>query len=309
MRTALVAPVLLLASSVAADAQTSVTLDQVFADYCAAQASANSACGNDSSATSAYKWLLLDDVCAHGDSHAYCSRFASISRATEPCVVAYSHRRGRWRPLHSLEASGKWAYDTDVNGAPTIVVSRTGECTAIVEDTKPLTYDVELGAVEEKENDLFAGLKDLAGLLGATLRRPLSIIGRAHAIGQVRQLRRARQGHGLARAIARGSWRSARRRRGRAQRRRTVGHRGADAGRLGFSGSGRRALARPVRLASHTPAAGDRLARWNGANQSRSRRFSTRRRRYSIAGKTSRKPSPPLRRLATAGVSSSSARA
>jgi hypothetical protein len=169
MQTALVAPVLLLATSVAAAAQTPVTLDQVFADYCAAQASGNPACGSDSPATPAYKWLLLDDVCAHGDNHAYCSRFASISHATEPCVVAYSHRRGRWRPLHSLEASGKWAYDTDVNGAPTIVVSRTGECTAIVEDTKPLTYDVELGAVEEKQNDLFAGLKDLAGLLGATL--------------------------------------------------------------------------------------------------------------------------------------------
>ena len=68
-----------------------------------------------------------------------------------------------------LEASGKWAYDTDVNGVPTIVASRTGECTAIVEETKPLTYGVQLGAVEEKENELFAGLKDLAGLLGATL--------------------------------------------------------------------------------------------------------------------------------------------
>ena len=169
MRMAFVAPVLLLASSVAADAQTPLTLDQVFADYCAAHASAYSACDKDSSTTAAYKWLLLDDVCAHGDSHPYCSGFASISRATEPCVVAYSHRRGRWRPLHSLEASGKWAYDTDVNGAPTIVVSRTGECTAIVEDTKPLTYEVELGAVEEKANDLFAGLKDLAGLLGDTL--------------------------------------------------------------------------------------------------------------------------------------------
>ena len=169
MRTAIAAPVLLLSTSVAAAAQTSTTLDQLFAEYCAAQASANPACGSDSTAAPAYKWLLLDDVCAHGDNHAYCSRFASISHATEPCVVAYSHRHGRWRPLHSLEASGKWAYATDVNGAPTIVVSRTGECTAIVEDTKPLTYDVELGAVEEKSNDLFAGLKDLAGLLGATL--------------------------------------------------------------------------------------------------------------------------------------------
>jgi hypothetical protein len=169
MRSALSLTVLLLASSVAAGAQTPVTLDQVFADYCAAQASANPACGSDSPSTPAYKWLLLDDVCAHGDNRAYCSRFASISHATEPCVVAYSHRHGRWRPLHSLEASGKWAYATDVNGAPTIVVSRTGECTAIVEDTKPLTYDAELGAVEEKSNDLFAGLKDLAALLGATL--------------------------------------------------------------------------------------------------------------------------------------------
>ena len=157
MRTAFVAPVLLLASSVAADAQTPLTLDQVFADYCAAHASAYSACDKDSSTTPAYKWLLLDDVCAHGDSHPYCSGFASISRATEPCVVAYSHRRGRWRPLHSLEASGKWAYDTDVNGAPTIVVSRTGECTAIVEDTKPLTYEVELGAVEEKRTTCSRG--------------------------------------------------------------------------------------------------------------------------------------------------------
>jgi len=98
MQTALVAPVLLLAASVAAAAQTPVTLDQVFADYCAAQASGNPACGSDAPATPAYKWLFLDDVCAHGDNHAYCSRFASISHATEPCVVAYSHRRGRWRP-------------------------------------------------------------------------------------------------------------------------------------------------------------------------------------------------------------------
>ena len=169
MRSALGVTVLLLASSLFADAQTPVTLEQVFADYCAAQAPANPVCNEGSSDTSAYKWLVLDDVCAHGDSHPYCSHFASISRATEPCVVAYSHRRGRWRPLHALEASEKWAYDTDVNGAPTIVVSRTGDCTAIVEDTKPLTYGVQLGAVEEKENDLFAGLKDLAGLLGATL--------------------------------------------------------------------------------------------------------------------------------------------
>jgi len=168
MRSALGVTILLLASSLAADAQTSVTLDQVFADYCTAQPSANPACDTDSSATSAYKWLLLDDVCAHGDRHPYCSRFASISHATEPCVLAYSHRGGRWRPLHVL-GSEKWAYDTDVNGVPTIVVSKTGECTAIVEETKPLTYGVELGAVEEKENDLFAGLKDLAGLLGATL--------------------------------------------------------------------------------------------------------------------------------------------
>ncbi|HMJ83336.1 MAG TPA: DUF763 domain-containing protein, partial [Vicinamibacterales bacterium] len=168
MRSALGVTILLLASSLAADAQTSVTLDQVFADYCTAQPSANPACDTDSSATSAYKWLLLDDVCAHGDRHPYCSRFASISHATEPCVLAYSHRGGRWRPLHVL-GSEKWAYDTDVNGVPTIVVSKTGECTAIVEETKPLTYGVELGAVEEKENDLFAGLKDLDGLLGATL--------------------------------------------------------------------------------------------------------------------------------------------
>jgi len=145
MRSALGVTVLLLASSVFADAQTPVTLDQVFKGYCDAEASANHACDKDSRATPAYKWLLLDDVCAPGDPRPYCSSFVSISRATEPCVVAYSHRDGRWRPLHALVASEKWAYHTDVNGAPTIVVSKTGECTAIVEDTRPLTYGVELG--------------------------------------------------------------------------------------------------------------------------------------------------------------------
>jgi len=205
MRSALGVTILLLASSSFADAQTPVTLDQVFADYCAAQALANPACEKDSSATSAYKWLVLDDVCAHGDSHPYCSRFHSISHATEPCIVAYSHRRGRWRPLHSLEASEKWAYDTDVNGAPTIVVSRTGDCTAIVEDTKPLTYGVQprrRRGEGERPVRRVEGSRRSAWSHADRGRRARA--GRSWHAGQVRQLRRARQGDVIARAIARG---------------------------------------------------------------------------------------------------------
>lgn len=170
MRMALVAPVLLVVTAAASTAQTlPPSLGQAFAGYCAAQGAANPLCHGDPALTDAYKWLLLADVCDHDVNPGYCSQFGAIRGATEPCVVAYSHRRGRWRPLHTLEASGKWAYDTDVNGVPSIVVSRTGACTAIVEDTRPLIYAVQLGEVKEEENDLFAGLKELTGLLGDTL--------------------------------------------------------------------------------------------------------------------------------------------
>src|SRR5206468_8741918 len=55
------------------------------------------------------------------------------------------------------------------NGIPTIVVPRSSDCVAIIDDTRPLTYGVQLGTVEEKENSLLTGLKDLTGLLGTTL--------------------------------------------------------------------------------------------------------------------------------------------
>lgn len=177
MRTALVVLALQLAAGVVADAQTGTALDRAFVDYCSAQVSASPICHQDPAATDPYKWLLLADACDHDARAAYCAQFASIRGKTEPCVVGYSHRRGRWRPLHALEATGKWAYDTDVNGAPTIVVSSTGDCTAIIEDTKPLTYGVRLGTVEERDNDLLSGLKDLAGLLGDTMKAAVPLIG------------------------------------------------------------------------------------------------------------------------------------
>ena len=203
---------------------------------------------------------------------------------------------------------GKWAYDTDVNGAPTIVVSKTGECTAIVEDTKPLTYGVELGAVEEKENDLFAGLKDLAGLLGATLARPRSTRGRPTPSARSDSFDElARATSSLARSLV------------------ALGDLRADvvvalnAGELSDTGE-----LTPVDWGSaaldaacwHDQFAWLRTRRQQAIDsleerrqQVRSRRFSTRRRMCSITGKTSRKPSPPLRRRATAGTSSSSAHA
>jgi hypothetical protein len=170
MRTALFASVLLLGASAGAGGQSTLSLDRVFSEYCTTLASPNPICDQDPPATRSHKWLLLADVCDRGGAApGICVPFVDIREETKPCVVAYSHRRGRWRPLHTLESSGKWAYDTDANGAPSIVVSRTGDCLAIVEDTKPLTYAVQIGKVEEKENDLFAGLTDLAGVLGAAL--------------------------------------------------------------------------------------------------------------------------------------------
>jgi hypothetical protein len=149
---------------------TSSDLDRVVAELCAAEGSAHPVCKNDPIATDAYKWLLLADACDHDSSAGYCTRFTAIRARTEPCVVAYSHRRSRWRPTHLLETKERWAFDTDVNGVPTVAVSRSDQCTAIIEDTKPLIYGVQLGSVEEKETPLVGGLKDLAELLGATLQ-------------------------------------------------------------------------------------------------------------------------------------------
>jgi hypothetical protein len=161
---------LLLALPSPARAQAADDIDPLFRELCTSQATENPVCTNDPIATSAYKWLLLADACDHDSTPGYCSKFEAVRKKTEPCVVAYSHRRGRWRPRHRLETTEQWAFDTDVNGIPTIVVSRSDQCTPIIEDTKPLIYGVQLGAVEEKETDLVSGLKSLADLLGATLQ-------------------------------------------------------------------------------------------------------------------------------------------
>ncbi len=167
----------LLAAPAIAHAQPSSELDRVFEGFCAAQGSANPMCKGDPRDTGAYKWLLLDDVCDRDGSPAYCSQFAAVRARTEPCVVAYSHRRGSWRPRHLLQRREHWAFHTDVNGTPTIVVSRSDRCTAIIEETRPLIYGVQLGTVEEKATALFGGLKDLAELLGTTVQATAGLLG------------------------------------------------------------------------------------------------------------------------------------
>lgn len=167
---------LILASTAATGAQSPTVLDLVFQDFCAAQGSVHPVCKNDPITTPAYKWLLLADVCDHDPTAGYCSRFAGIRTRTEPCVVAYSHRRGRWRPRHLMETREDWAFDTDVSGTPTLVVSRSDRCTPIIEETKPLIYSVQLGTVEEKDTDLVSGLKDLAELLGGTVQATASML-------------------------------------------------------------------------------------------------------------------------------------
>lgn len=176
MRYIMMGTVLLVATSATARAQSETDLDAVVREFCATGASPHPVCHGDPTDTPAYRWLLLADACDHDRSPGYCARFADIRARTEPCVVAYSHRLGRWRPRHLLETREKWAYDTDVNGVPTIVVSRSDQCTPIIEHTTPLVYRVQPGDVTVKDTDVVSGLKDLAALLGATLQATAPVL-------------------------------------------------------------------------------------------------------------------------------------
>jgi hypothetical protein len=156
-------------------------LDQPLTALCVEFRLTNPACKSPKEASPAYKWLLLDDVCEHegkaGRSPA-CQAFASFKAGTEPCVVAYDHRAGEWRALHALQARQKWAFDTDASGVPTLAVDRSNSCATMIDNTKPLTYGVQIGKIEEKDNDFSGGLKDLAELLGATAAASAPILQR-----------------------------------------------------------------------------------------------------------------------------------
>ncbi len=161
----------LLSGQSAAARPASPTLPEIFHVFCQQTAAGHPACRDEAGTPPGYQWLLMTDACAHvSPAPGYCRAFNGISPGTEPCVLAYSHRDGHWRPKFALDADDrmKWAFDRDVDGTPILVAGRSDDCLVVVEDTNPLLYAVQLGKIEEKDNDLASGLKDLASLLGAT---------------------------------------------------------------------------------------------------------------------------------------------
>jgi hypothetical protein len=153
-------------------------LEQVFADYCRTVPD-QPACSRPGT-PAGYKWLLLQDACGASPAPDVCPRFAAIRDRTEPLVLAYSHRDGVWRAKFAFEVHDKttWAFDRDVDGTPIVTAGRSDDCLVIVEETKPLTYSVQLGKITEKENDLAGGLSDLAALLGGTLTATAPLVGK-----------------------------------------------------------------------------------------------------------------------------------
>ena len=156
-------------------------LDTPFARLCTDRQLSNPACKDVPGTSSAYKWLLLADACDHDDPGAAstaCAAFKPLRASSEPCVVAYNHRDGQWRPLHALETTQKWAFDTDASGVPTLAVDRSDSCSTMVDHTKPLTYGVQIGKIEEKDSDFAGSLKDLAELLGSTAAASAPVLHR-----------------------------------------------------------------------------------------------------------------------------------
>jgi hypothetical protein len=159
---------------VEADAQ---AVKAVFTSYCAVVKPAHAAC-TEPLTSDAYRWLVLDEECRPSNQAGHCADFRQIRDTSEPCVVAYNHRTGRWRPRNALENSEKWAFDVDGGGLPTVVMKTTAACQAIVEDTRPLTYGVQLGKAEEKDNEVVAPLTDLLSLVGGTLAAATSALSK-----------------------------------------------------------------------------------------------------------------------------------
>lgn len=173
---------LCLSTTQADDNDPEKSLDCLFRIYCEDAGSASYWCDTQSEPDPTRMWTILSLYCGLGHgipSLSLCREVARSRTIIERPVLAYDHRKGKWRPYSGLEGSLRkdGRLEQDINGIPKIYLSKKHELSVLVENTNPLLYTVNRGEAKEEDITDLKDLNTLAGGLGAILQSFAKIQG------------------------------------------------------------------------------------------------------------------------------------
>lgn len=110
------------------------------------------------------RWAFVTTWCRRNPGAAECDALEGLSGG--PIVIAFHHELQSWRAIHGISD----ANIDEATGIPEVHARNSkARVIAVVEDTNPLLYSAEAGAISETASPAIAALQSLFDLLGPSI--------------------------------------------------------------------------------------------------------------------------------------------